>query len=222
MKFNRHKDNSETFTVPADNEKNGKVQTNPEDLWVVIFRGIPRAGKTTLAKVLHHKLEDKYRIALIHYDNIFEMSIGEEKKRLKPKIATGLIKDLLIEDFNLILDYSFVFTQDLKQTIQLIEKHASRYQIYLLKPSFLEIIERDKRFPVPKGIESLKEFRVAMENNNFPGDLEIDTGRLSVDECIELILNNMWSNGLWYCQSKGRKTSYGKSSTLVQEEVLTF
>jgi len=178
---------------------------NPEDLWVAIFRGIPRAGKTTLAKALHHTLEDKYRIALIHYDNIFEMSIGEEKKRLKPKIAMGIIKDLLLEGFNLILDYSFVFTQDLKQTIQLIEKYALRYQIYLLKPSFLEIIERDKRFSAPKGIETLKEFWVAMENNNFPEGLEIDTGRLSIDECIEFILNNMWSNGLWHCQNKGKK-----------------
>jgi len=205
MKFNRDKDSNETLTILVDNEKSGKVQVNPEDLWVIIFRGIPRAGKTTLAKALQHKLENKYRIALIHYDNIFEMSIGEEKKRLKPKVAMGQIEDLLIEDFNLILDYSFVFSQDLKQTIQLIEKYASRYQIYLLKPSFLEITERDKEFPMPKGIETLKEFWVAMENNNFPVGLEIDTGRLSVDECIEFILDNMWSNGLWHYQSKEEK-----------------
>jgi len=191
MKLNRHEDNSEALAILVDNEKSGEVQMSPEDLWAIIFRGIPRAGKTTLAKALHRRLEDKYRIALIHYDNIFEMSIGEEKKRLKPKIAMGMIEDLLIEGFNLILDYSFVFTQDLKQTIQLFEKYASRYQIYLLKPSFLKIIERDKGFPAPKGIEALKGFWATMENNNFPGGLEIDTGKLSVVECIEVILNTM-------------------------------
>jgi len=134
----------------------------------------------------------------------------------------GMIEDLLIEDFNLILDYSFVFTQDLKQTIQLIEKYALRYQVYLLKPSFLEIIERDKGFPARKGIEALKDFWTTMENNNLPGGLEIDTGKLSVDECIEAILNAMWSNKLWHCQSKGGKASYGQSSTLDQKEALTF
>jgi len=205
MKYNRHKDNSEPLTILVDTDKSGQVQMSPEDLWVVIFRGIPRAGKTTLAKALHRRLENKHRIALIHYDNIFEMSIGEEKKRLKPKIAMGIIEDLLIEGFNLILDYSFVFTPDLKQTIQLIEKYASRYQIYLLKPSFLEIIERDKGFPAPKGIEALKDFWAALENNNLPVGLEIDTGRLSVDKCIEFILDNMWSNGLWHYQSKEEK-----------------
>lgn len=164
------------------------------DLWVVIFRGIPRAGKTTLTEILHHKLEDKYKVALLHYDNIFEMKISEEKERLKYKVAIGIIEDFLIEDFNLILDYSFIFKQHLKQTIQFIERYTSRYRIYFLRPSFWEIVNRDRNFPAPKGIEALKNFWTTIENNYFPGCIEIDTGKFSIEESIELILNDMRSN----------------------------
>jgi len=178
------------------NPKRFLNQINSRKLWVVIFRGMPRAGKTTLAKILHHKLEDKYKIALIHYDNIFEMKIGGEQESLKPKIAIGMIEDFLVDGFNLILDYSFIFTTYLTQTTQLIEKYASGYLIYFLKPSFLEIVKRDKNFPSPKGIEALKDFWGIMENDNFPGCLEIDTGRLSIDESIEFISKDMRSNML--------------------------
>jgi|GEM_PF-4982680 len=167
---------------------------NSHDLWVVIFRGIPRAGKTTLAKTLHHRLEDKYKIALIHYDTIFEMKTGKDKESLKPKIALGMIENFLIENYNLILDNSFIFTQYLRQTIQFIEKYTLKYRVYFLKPSFLEIVERDKKFPVPKGIEALKEFWITMENNDFPEHIEIDTDTLSIDESVEFILRDIQRN----------------------------
>jgi len=123
---------------------------NSRNLWVIILIGITRAGKTTLSKIPHHRLEDKYKIALIHYDTIFEMKTGKDKESLKPIIALWMIENFLIENYNLILDNSFIFTQYLRQTIQLIEKYTSKYRIYFLRPSFLEIVERDKKFPVPK------------------------------------------------------------------------
>lgn len=167
---------------------------------MVIFRGVPRTGKTTLAKALHQRLGDEYRIALIHYDNMFEMKIGKDKDRLKPTVAMGMIEDFLIEGFNLILDYSFVLSRDLTQTIQFIEKYTSKYRTYFLKPPFWEIIERDKNFPAPKGIEVLKDFWTTIENDNFSGCIEIDTHRLSIDETVNLILNDMRSSIL----SKGK------------------
>lgn len=168
---------------------------NPgENLWVVIFRGVPRAGKTTLAKALYSELEDGRRVTLIHYDNMFEMNIGKERDRLKPAIAIGMIESFLIEGVSLILDYSFVFTEDLTKTIHLIEKYTSRYRIYFLKPSFLTIIKRDRNFAVPKGTDVLRNFWLTIKNNNFPGCTAIDTDRLSVSESVDFILNDIRSN----------------------------
>lgn len=164
-----------------------------ENQSVIILRGIPRSGKTVLAKKLFENLKEKGFI-LLQYDEIFKIKKIFEKKKMRFKIFYNIIKELLKEGYSLILDYSFTSKKELSRVLKYLKRRKINYRIYLLNPSFEIILERDKNFPEPKGKEKLLKFYNRLMKNFEPYSLILDTGKLNVEECLNVVLQDIKKN----------------------------
>ncbi len=164
-----------------------------ENQFVIILRGIPRSGKTVLAKKIFENLKEKGFI-LLQYDEIFKIKKIFEKKKMRFKIFYNIMKELLKEGYSLILDYSFTSKKELSKVLKYLKRRKINKRIYLLNPPFETILERDKKFPEPKGKEKLLKFYNRLMKNFNPYSLILDTDKLSVEECLKIILKDIENN----------------------------
>ncbi|MEO0289829.1 MAG: AAA family ATPase [candidate division WOR-3 bacterium] len=162
---------------------------------VIIFRGIPRSGKTSLAKKLFENLKEKGFI-LLQYDEIFKIKKVFEKKKMRFSIFYNITKELIKEGYSLILDYSFTSKKEISKVIKFLKRRKIFFRIYLLNPPFEIILERDKNFLEPKGKEKLFKFYNKLMKNFEPYSLVLDTGKLKEEETLNIIMEDLKKNDL--------------------------
>ena len=164
---------------------------------LVILRGAPASGKSTIAKKLRDY--DK-KIVWLKVDN-FKPFFSDNTDLIVDdvnKTAINSLIYLLDQGFSVIMEGIFQNPQYIQNAIDIAKQKNIFVYTYQLDCSLKTLRKRDKvREGIkegcrkPLGDDVIERLYRVIKNNSFKEAVELDTEKVSIDECISLIQKNI-------------------------------
>jgi predicted kinase len=165
--------------------------------FLVVLRGAPASGKTTIAK--HFRNFDK-KIAWLKVDN-FKDFFAEDSSTALGYVngsAIATLSYLFNQGFSVVMDGVFQETNAIDNALELAKEKNIKAIVYQIKCSLSILQARDKARPgvkegcrKPLGGDVIERIYQKLETNHYPNTGILDTERLSLQECIEKIANDI-------------------------------
>ena len=160
---------------------------------VIILRGAPASGKTTIAKSYRNFNE---KVAWLKVDNFKDFFAEDATPALEyvNGSAVATLDYLIGQGFSVVVDGVFQNTIPIDEILELAKKQNIPAKVFELTTSLKTLQKRDVlREGVPEGLrkplgnETIENIFTTLENNPYPNSVEINTKNNSTDKCKELI-----------------------------------
>lgn len=160
---------------------------------LIILRGAPASGKTTVAKSFRN-FENK--VAWIKVDNFKDFFSEDASSALEfvNGSAISTLQYLLGQGFSVIIDGVFQDTSAIDKALEIAKEKNVQVKVFELTCSLEALQQRDgQREDVSEGLrkplgeETIAEIYGALNNNPYPNAISIDTQHNSMEKCKELI-----------------------------------
>lgn len=169
--------------------------------FLVIIRGSPASGKTTISK----KLRDlKSRIVWLKVDNFkdfFSDDSKPEEQKFVDNCALVCLEHLLDQKFSVVMEKIFYDPFIIPLAEQAAQKRGIVCKIFQVKCSLSTLLQRDQTRPgikegcrKPLGVERIKTLHDHLEKTFYPKALVLDTENQSIDSCVETIKKEIGLN----------------------------
>jgi predicted kinase len=165
--------------------------------FIVILRGAPASGKTTIAK--EFRSFDK-RIAWLKVDNFKEFFAQNSFAALEyvNGSAVATLEYLLNRGFSVVMDGVFQETSAIDEALAFAKEKNVKAVVYQIKCSLSILQERDKIRPgvkegcrKPLGDDVIAGIYQKLETTFYSNAKILDTEHLSLQECIEKITGDI-------------------------------
>lgn len=168
--------------------------------FLVIIRGAPASGKTTIAKNLR---DYKKKIAWLKVDNfkpffVEKASLSEQK--YVDECALETLKYLLDKGFSVVMEKIFHNPFIIPLAVNEAINRDINSRVFQLKCSLKVLQERDRTRPgikegcrKPLGDAVIEKIYNQLEKTYYTGAIELNTEKLSVDESIAIIWKELRS-----------------------------
>lgn len=162
--------------------------------FLVIIRGAPASGKSTLAKKL---VDDQQKVAWLKVDN-FKPFFGE-KALLKhqpdvDRCALATLKYLLDSGFSVVMEKIFYNPFIIPLAIDEAQKRGIKTVVFQIKCPLHILQARDKERPgikegcrQPLGDAAIEKIFLQLEKTFYPQAITLDTNKFSIDQCLAKI-----------------------------------
>ncbi|MFC1727272.1 zeta toxin family protein [Patescibacteria group bacterium] len=162
--------------------------------FLVIIRGAPASGKTTIAKKFVNY--DK-KIVWLKVDN-FKPFFGE-KALLKhqndvDQCALSTLKYLLDTGFSVVMEKIFYDPSVIPLAVDEAKEREIKVAVFQIKCSLKTLQKRDRARPgikegcrKPMGDKAIERIHRQLEETFYPKAIELDTEKLAVNQCILMI-----------------------------------
>lgn len=184
--------------MPVLTKDNGEIPR------LIIVRGAPAVGKSTIAKKIAN-LNSSKKTTYLPIDNfqLYDLrAMSKDREKLAIRNAALLTKNFLLEGFDVVVDYVFDDINDLKKFIEFIfsETLGKIDEIYVQK-FYLDapielIIKRNQSRSGKRGeymnIALLKKLyaKTSVTKGMLSHEAIIDTSKYSAKQCARYILSN--------------------------------
>jgi len=163
---------------------------------LIILRGAPASGKSTIAKKLRDY--DK-RIVWLKVDN-FKPFFSDDTDLIVDdvnKTALNSLNYLLDQGFSVIMEGIFQNPEYIQKAVDTARQKNLPVFVYQLDCSLKTLQDRDKtREGIKEGCRKIlgddviERLYKVIENNSFKEIIKLDTEKMSIDKCIELLKKN--------------------------------
>ena len=163
---------------------------------LIVLRGAPASGKSTIAKKLRDY--DK-KIVWLKIDS-FKPFFSDDTDLIVDdvnKTALNSLDYFLDQGYSVIMEGIFQNPQYIKKAVDIAKQKSLSVSVYQLDCSLQTLQERDKtREGVKEGCRKVLGYEVierlykAIENNPFENIIKLDTEKISLDQCLEIIKKN--------------------------------
>lgn len=164
---------------------------------LVILRGAPASGKSTIAK----KLRDfQKRIVWLKVDNFkdFFSADGTLGLEYANEAAVIILDYLLSQGFSVVMEGIFQDVSYITKAVKVAENKGVPNKVYQIKCSLSILQERDRTRPgikegcrKPLGDEVIANLYQILENTFYQGATELDTEKLPIEKCIEIVKKDL-------------------------------
>lgn len=169
--------------------------------FLVIIRGAPASGKTTIAKQLR---DYQQKIAWLKVDN-FKDFFSDDAQPAQQKNVDGAalttLQYLLDNQFSVVMEKIFFDPFIIPLAIKEARKRNIPVQVFQLQTSLATLQERDQNRPgikegcrKPLGNEVIQKIYEQLESTPYPGAIQLNTEELSLEECVNQIRQTINSN----------------------------
>lgn len=163
---------------------------------LVILRGAPSSGKSTIAK----KLRDYDKmIVWLKVDN-FKPFFSDNTDAIIDdvnKTAVNSLGYLLDQGFSVVMEGIFQNPKYIQEAVNLSKQKNIPVLVYQLECSLKTLQERDKLREGVKedcrkmlGDEKIESLYQIVSNNPFSESTKLNTEKVSLDECVEIVRKN--------------------------------
>lgn len=165
--------------------------------FLVILRGAPASGKTTIAKEFRNF--DK-KITWLKVDNFKEFFAEDASAALEfvNGSAIATLEYLLSQGFSVVMDGVFQETNVIDYALKLAKEKNIKAIVYQIKCSLPILQERDRSRPgvkegcrKPLGDDVIATIYQKLETTIYPNAEILDTEYFSLQECIKKITNDI-------------------------------
>ena len=164
---------------------------------LVILRGLPASGKSTIAKKLRNFSE---RIVWLKVDS-FKDFFGEgtdEQLEAANEAALSSLKYLLSKNYSVVMDGVFQDLSYIDRAGKIAGEMGLSFKIFELEISLEGAKQRDKSrdgikegFREPIADEVLNHILERVSSKDYSGVIKIDTENNSLEECIRIVRNHL-------------------------------
>jgi predicted kinase len=160
---------------------------------VIILRGVPSSGKSTIAKS-YRNYEEK--IAWLKVDNFKDFFAEDASAALSfvNGAAVATFEYLLSEGLSVVIDGVFQDTKAIDKAIEIAKKHNVPCKVFELEVSLETLIKRDTiREGVPEGLrkplgeETITKIYEVYKNNPYSSAIKLNTENNHLEECKKII-----------------------------------
>ncbi len=165
--------------------------------FLVILRGVTASGKSTISKRLRN-FEEK--IVWLKVDNFKDFFAEDSSTALEfvNGSAIATLSYLLDQGFSVVMDGVFQDTKAIDEALSVAKTKNIKTIVYKIKCSLDKILERDRTREGIKeghrkalGDKTITQIYEKLESNPYPNSQPLNTESLSVDQCIEKIMNDI-------------------------------
>ncbi|MDO8497907.1 MAG: zeta toxin family protein [bacterium] len=167
---------------------------------LVILRGAPASGKTTICKKLRNIEENIVWLSVDQIKPIFSDFKNETLENANSACLV-MLNYLLDHGYSVIYDGIFKNPAHVKQAEDVAQKKHIPFVVYQLECSLKTLQEREKtREGVkeglwkPMGDDLVENLCKTIEENPIEEAVKLDTENTSLDECVEIIKRNFGLN----------------------------
>lgn len=161
--------------------------------FLVILRGAPSSGKTTISKRLRN-LEKK--IAWVKVDNFKDFFADDSSEALEyvNGSAIATLKYLFSKGFSVIVDGIFQDTNAIDEALKLAKEMNIKSIVYEIRCPLDVLMKRDKEregikegLRTPLGDEVITKIYEKLKSSPYPSSSPLDTEDLTIEECVSKI-----------------------------------
>jgi len=160
---------------------------------LIILRGTPSSGKSTIAK----KLRDfEQKIAWLKVDNFKDFFDEDASSALQyvNELAIATLKYLFDQGFSVIMEGVFQDQKYITLATEVAKKKDIQYKVYELECSLKTLLKRDRNragvkegYRKPLGNEVIIHLFNILKENSWEGAEKLNTEQLSLEECVEVV-----------------------------------
>lgn len=168
------------------------------DRFLVIIRGAPSSGKTTIAKRLR---SFKQKVVWLKVDNFKDFFSGEatlQEQKYVDECALATLTYLLDSGFSVVMEKIFFDPRIIPIAVEIAKERNIKIKVFQIKCSLSVLQERDRNRPgvkegcrKPLGDETITKIYNQLEKTFIPDSIVLDTEKMSVEECIRKITNSL-------------------------------
>ena len=160
---------------------------------VIILRGAPASGKTTLAK--SYRNFDK-KVAWLKVDNFKDFFAEDATSALEfvNGSASATLEYLLNQGFSVVVDGIFQDTRAIDEMLSIANRKSIAVKVFELSVSLETLNQRDnQREGVPEGLrkplgaDAITQIYSTLKSNSYPNSIQLDTEHNSIDKCKIII-----------------------------------
>ena len=164
---------------------------------VIILRGAPSSGKSTIAYLLSKNLPNTYKFGI---DSMVQTIISPGKvdmnewlkaRPLDHELSEIIVKYLLDKGNNLAIEEIFLEAKEIDKFVKIAHKIGARVFVFELKVSLEEALRREKIRPYAEEGKPVKEAIELLDKNPYKNAIKIDTSKLTKAEILEFILQKI-------------------------------
>ena len=164
------------------------------DQFLVIIRGAPASGKTTIAKRLRSFVKKIVWIKVDNFKDFFSDEASMEEQKYVDKCALVTLEYLLEKGFSIVMEKIFFDPHIISFAVEAAKKRNITVKVFQIKCPLHILQARDKSRPgvkescrKPLGDETIEKLYNQLENTFYPEAIALDTEKNSIEECIRII-----------------------------------
>ena len=168
--------------------------------FLVIIRGAPASGKTTIAKRLRNFGKKVAWLKVDNFKDFFSDESPLEEQKYVDECALATLKYLLKGGFSVVMEKIFFSTYIIPLAIEVAKKRDATVKIFQIKCPLSVLQDRDKNRPgvkegcrKPLGDETIEKLYNRLEDSFYPGAIILDTEKYSIEECTRIIMESVAS-----------------------------
>jgi len=173
--------------------------------FLVIIRGAPASGKTTIAKLMRNF---DIKVAWLKVDNFKEFFSGEAsltEQKYVDECALVTLNYLLENGFSVVMEKIFFDPFIIPLAVEAAHKRGIKIKVFQIKCPLEVLQDRDRNRPgikegcrKPMGDEAIKNILEQLERTYYQGAIELDTVKLLPEECVKKISEELTERGNVY------------------------
>lgn len=159
--------------------------------FLAIIRGAPASGKTTIAKKFRDYSKKIVWLKVDNFKDFFSPDASLEEQRDVDETALASLCHLLDKGFSVIMEKIFYDPFIILPSIEEAKKRNIKVKVFQIICKDEILIERDSNREgvkegcrKPMGEVSIKNISHHLNQTSIPGAVILDTGRISVEECV--------------------------------------
>lgn len=171
------------------------------DQFLVIIRGGPASGKTTISKKLRDPSKKIVWLKVDNFKDFFSDDSKPEEQKFVDNCALSCLENLFDQGFSVVMEKIFYDPFILPLAEQVAQKNGVICKVFQIKCSLNTLLQRDQTRPGIKegcrkqlGADKIKALYNQLEKTFYPTAISLDTENQSIDTCVEIIKKEIGLN----------------------------
>lgn len=167
--------------------------------FLVIIRGAPASGKTTISKKLRNFEKRIVWLKVDNFKDFFSDNASLNEQKYVDECSLASLEYLFDKGFSVVMEKIFYNPDIIPLVIEAAKKRNIIAKIFQIKCSLNILQERDKNRPgikegcrKPLGDAAIERIYKKLEKTYLSGAIELDTENFSIEECVTKIKDSLF------------------------------
>jgi len=168
--------------------------------FLVILRGAPASGKTTIAKLMRSFENKIVWLKVDNFKDFFSEDASLAEQKYVDECALATLEYLLDKGFSVVMEKIFFDPFAIPLAEKIARSRGIKTKVFQIRCSLSVLQKRDLSRPgVPQGLRKplgndiIKNIYEQLEKTYFPEAIELNTEKMSPKKCVEKIKQELFN-----------------------------